>query len=194
MFKSLKNKISRAILGEQIRDWGVVYENRSGFFKERISLGLYQKDRQLILCLTYRYTSRISFNSYTFAIPVFDLDFFVATLRANYDQLCSLARLPAAAIRASDRLPFAQRLMIKIFFGLKGSKLLLDHRNPSTDETEFRFNGFITRKSVVKVLIQSDMDISQNEGHVISGDGLDAILCALSEYLRTGAERPRRSA
>jgi hypothetical protein len=86
------------------------------------------------------------------------------------------------AVNASDKLPFAQRMMIKVIHGLKASKLLMDYKNPATSKTEYRFYGYITRKSDKKILIQSDIDISQAEGHIISGEGLDAALRCLSDF------------
>jgi hypothetical protein len=43
MFKAVKKKLSQAILGKSIKDWGVVFEQKPGFFTEQIKLALYHK-------------------------------------------------------------------------------------------------------------------------------------------------------
>ena len=181
MAPTLRDRLATAIVGEGVHDWGIVFDRKPGFFRERIGLALREKDGQPVLTLTYKYSSVISYNAFTFAIPVFDLAAFVRELQAGYDRLRCLAGTQRGAGGETGALPLAQRLMIKVIHGIRASALLLDHRNPSTGETEYLFYGYVTRKSEIKVFIQSDLDIVNSNGHVISGEGFQAALNVLTE-------------
>lgn len=184
LYKGAARQLADVFLGEPVREWGVVYERQGCCFSEAISVDLYQKDALLILWLKSIYKSRISYNSYGFAITVHDLHDFVDTLQLRYEELCRLARMPRPmAANRHDRLPFVHRLLLKAIFGLRASKLLLDHRDPVSHETDYRFYGFVTRKSDKKIFIQSDLDISNRHGTVISGECLAATLQVLADFL-----------
>jgi hypothetical protein len=184
LYQSTKQKMTDVFLGEPVREWGVVYEQERRFFNEAISLDLYQKNGQLVLWLKSIYKSRISYNSYGFAINVYDLHNFVETLQSRYDALCRLANTPRPlAANPRDRLPLAHRLLIKAIHGIRASKLLLDHRDPVSNEMDYRFYGYVTRKSGKKIFIQSDLDISNGHGSVISGEGFAAALQVLAGFL-----------
>ena len=182
-----KERVAQAVNGRLVRDWGVVFDQKPGFFRERICLALRDQGGQPLLTLTYKYSSAISHNAFTFAIPVFDLSAFVNAMQLNYDHLRVLSISPRVDVGARDALPFAHRLLLKLIHGIRTSKLLLDLTNPKTHRTEYRFYAYVTRKSDIKVFIQSDLDISGAQGHVISGDGLLAALQVLAEYLEEGA-------
>jgi hypothetical protein len=184
MLGKIKKILTDTFVGDPVRDWGVVYEQPGAFFTEQIKLGLYLKDRQLNLLMTTVHKSRFSYNSYSLVIPVFDLQSFVDTLQARYEELCRLERRPraAVAIQSRDKLPFIHRMILKLIHGIRVSRLLLDLRNPRTRTTEYRFYGYITRNSERKVFLQSDMDISKSNGYVISGNGFAAVLQQLAEY------------
>ena len=184
LYKGVSQKMADVFLGEPVRGWGVVYEQAGHFFKETTSIDLYQKNGQPVLWLKVAYKSRISYNSYGFAINIHDLHHFVETLQARYRELSRLAGMARPrATRTRDKLPFAQRLLLKAIFGVRASKLLLDLRDPYTRATDYRFYGFVTRKSGKKIFIQSDLDISNGHGTVFSGGGLDAALQVLKDYL-----------
>ena len=185
MLGKIKQVLTDTFVGDPVRDWGVVYEQQGAFFTEQIKLGLYRKQQQLNIMLTAVYKSRISYNSFTLVIPVFDLQHFVDPLQTRYAELCRLARRPraGAALQSRDKLPFVHRMMLRLIHGIRASRLLLDLRNPRTRTTEYRFYGYITRNSKCKVFLQSDMDISQSNGQVISGDGFAAAVGRLSEYI-----------
>ena len=108
-----------------------------------------------------------------FARELFGLD--VADVRAQ--------RLTELEGEIVSKLPFAHRLLLKAIFGIRASKLLLDLRDPQTRATDYRFYGFVTRTSGKKIFIQSDLDISKGHGTVISGEGLEAALQVLQDYL-----------
>ncbi len=184
LFKGVSRKMADVFLGEPVREWGVVYEQAGRFFKETTSIDLYQKNGQAVLWLKVAYKSRISYNSYGFAINIHDLHHFVKTLQASCRELSRLAGMARPrATRTHDKLPFAHRLLLKVIFGVRASKLLLDLRNPHTRATDYRFYGFVTRTSGKKIFIQSDLDISKGHGTVISGEGLEAALQVLQDYL-----------
>jgi hypothetical protein len=180
-----KERIAQAVNGRLVRDWGVVSDRQPGFFRERICLALREQRGQPLITLTYKYSSRVSYTAFVFAIPVFDLPAFVNTMQLSYDRLLTLPTYPRAVFAGGrDALPFFHGLVLKLIHGVRVSMLLLDLTNPETQRTECRFYGYVTRKSDIKVFIQSDLDISTAKGHVISGDGLQAALQALAEYLR----------
>ena len=183
MFKRAKEILAETFLGDLVQDWGIVFR-KSNFFEETINLSLYQKDEHWVVWLVYKYKSSISYNSFGFGIPVYDLKQFVTTLQRHYEILCDMAvRKRYASSARYDRLPFFHRLLIRVIHGIRASKLLLDHKDPVKNSTEFRFYGYITRKSETKIFIQSDIDISQASGHIISGEGLRAALFALSQFI-----------
>lgn len=185
MFKRAREKLTETFFGELIRDWGTVFE-KSNFFEESIDLALYRKKSHWVVWMKYLYKSRISYNSYFFAIPVYDLQNFVTTLERRYQRLCQLAdRRRHEPPARNDRLPFIQRQVIRLIHGISASKLLLDLEDPVTKQSEYRFYGYVTRKSEIKVFIQTDPSISHSEGHIISGPGLDAVFSALSQFLET---------
>ncbi len=184
LYKGAAQQLADVFLGEPVREWGVVYEQQGRFFSEAIAVDLYQKDAQLVLWLKSIYKSRISYNSYGFAITVHDLHDFVDTLQSRYKELCRLAHMSRAIVdNRHDRLPFVHRLLLKAIFGLRASKLLLDHRDPVSHETDYRFYGFVTRTSDKRIFIQSDPNISNQHGTVISGECLAATLQVLADYL-----------
>jgi hypothetical protein len=184
LYHSAAEKMTGVFLGEPVREWGVVHKRQGTFYSESISVDLYRKNGQLILWLKTIYKSRFSYNSYGFAINIHDLHHFVETLQARYRELSRLAGMARPrATRTRDKLPFAHRLLLKAIFGVRSSKLLLDLRDPHTRETEYRFYGFVTRKSDPKIFIQSDLDISSRKGTVISGECLAAALQVLADYL-----------
>ena len=188
MLKAIRNKLTQAVLGDPVRDWGVVYEQQGRFFTEQINLGLYRKQRELSLWLRYAYKSRISYNTYGFQIPVYNLHNFVTVMQSRYAKLCSLAnRARPVSATASDRLPFFHRLMLRVIHGIRASLLLMDYTNPATHATEYRFYGYVSRNSAKKIFIQSDLDISRSSGHVISGEGLEAALAVLADAIESGA-------
>lgn len=184
MFERLKNQLSEAVLGELVEDWGDVYRSTGGFFEETTRLSLHRQRNHWVVWLGYKYKSAISYNQYGLGIDVHDLEGFVRTLRERYDDLCGAARggRPPTPAR-QDRLPFAHRAVLRVIHGLRTSRMLLDLKDPDTGRTEFRCYGYVTRKSEIKVFLQSDLDISNAAGHVISGAGLDAALQALSGFL-----------
>lgn len=188
LYQDAAQKMADVFLGEPLREWGVVHERQGSFYTESISIDLYRKDGQLILWLKTIYKSRFSYNSYGFAINIYDLHHFVETLQSRYRELTRLAGMARPrATRARDRLPFVHRLLIKAIFGIRASKLLLDLRDPDTRETDYRFYGFVTRKSDHKIFIQSERDISSREGTVISGECLAAALEVLAAFLDSEA-------
>ncbi len=140
-----------------------------------------------MLWLKAIYKSRISYNSYGFAINVHDLRNFVETLQSRYGELCRLARTPRPLpANTRDRLPLVHRLLLKAIFGVRASKLLLDLRDPDSQATDYRFFGFVTRKSENKIFIQSGLDISKSDATVISGEGFAAALQVLAGFLDSG--------
>ncbi|MDH3378475.1 MAG: hypothetical protein OEQ39_16160 [Gammaproteobacteria bacterium] len=183
MFKRTKEKFASVFLGDLVQDWGTVFR-KDNFFEETIDIALYRKKEHWVVWLVYKYKSVISYNKYGFGIPVWDLEQFATMLQSQHELLrnmCVHKRYVTATRR--DRLPFFHRLIIRAIHGLKASKLLLDHKDPVNKNTEYRFYGYITRKSAIKIFIQSDIDISKAHGHIISGEGLIAALCALSQFL-----------
>ena len=183
MFKKIKGLLTGAILGELVRDWDVVYCQQN-FFEEIIELSLYRKNDQWVVCLAYIYKSSISYNKFVFAIPVEDLASFVSTLLSRYDSLSKMSARKRKLLPARhDRLPFFHRQIIKLIHGLQTSKLLLDHKDPGTGDTEYRFFGYVTRKSDIKVFIQSQFEMSKSEGHIISGEGFLSALNVLAQFL-----------
>ncbi len=186
LLKGVKQKMADVFLGEPLREWGVVYEQRRRFFSEAISVDLYQNDGKPVLWLKATYKSRISYNSYGFAITVYELRDFVETLQSRYGELCRLAGTPRPmAVNPRDRLPLAHRLLIKAIHGIRASMLLLDYRDPVSNATDYRFYGYVTRKSDNKIFIQSGLDIANREGSVISGEGFAAALQVLADFLDT---------
>jgi hypothetical protein len=184
LYQSTAQAMADVFLGEPVREWGVVHERQGSFFNEAISIDLYRKNGQLILWLKSIHKSRISYNSSGFAITIHDLVDFVETLQSRYQELCRLAvssrpRTP----RAHDRLPLAHRLLLGVIFGIRASKLLLDHRDPGGGDADYRFYGFVTRKSKIRIFIQSDLDVSNRDGTVISGECLAAALEVLAAFL-----------
>ena len=181
---AFKKKFKNAFLGELIHDWGTVFSSE-GFFKESIDLSLRRENTHLVLWLTYLYKSSINYNKFSFGIPVWDLKHFTATLNRRYEELHNMsASQRYGKTLASDRLPFFHGLVCRAIHGVKASRLLIDNKNPFSRNTEYRLFGYITRKSDIKVLIQSDSDIANNNAHIVSGEGLRACTSVLSEYLR----------
>ena len=108
-------------------------------------------------------------------------------MQSRYALLCSLAnRARPVPATGSDRLPFFHRMMIRVIHGIRASLLLMDYKHPATHETEYRFYGYVTRKSDKKIFIQSDLDISHSSGNVISGEGLEAALEVLADAIESG--------
>jgi len=183
MFKHTKKKLASVFLGDLVQDWGTVFR-KENFFEETIDIALYRKEEHWVVWLVYKYKSPISYNRYGFGIPVWDLQQFATTLQSRHELLRNMSvRKRYVTSARCDRLPFFHRLIIRAIHGLKVSKLLLDHKDPVHKSTEYRFYGYITRKSEIKIFIQSDIDISNANGHIISGEGLNAALCALSQFL-----------
>ena len=183
---AVMGRLSQIFLGEAIRDWGVVFEEDRGMISERLQIGLYEKNRQLNLLLTVRFRTLGVPSLYAFQIPVAVLGSFVSTLQRRYDALYALTNRPEVTTpTASDRLPLPARVLLNLIHGIRASRLLLEHPDPSTRETAYRFYGYVTRKSDTKILLQSDIDISRAESHVISGNGFAAVLDVLAQYVDT---------
>jgi len=184
MFVTFKKKFKDAFLGELLHDWGTVFSSE-GFFRESIDLSLRREEKHLVLWLTYLYTSSISYNKFSFGIPVWDLQHFTETLNRRYERLheMSMSQRYGTTSRR-DKLPFFHGLLCRAIHGVKASRLLIDNKNPVSGNTEYRLFGYITRKSEIKILIQSDSDIANNNAHIISGEGLRACISLLLEDLR----------
>ena len=184
LYQGAARQLADVFLGDPVREWGVVHERPGRFFSEAISVDLYRQDGQLILWLKSIYKSRISYHSYGFAISVRDLRDFVDTLLSGYEALCRLARMPRPlTANRHDRLPFVHRLLLKAIFGIRTSKLLLDHGDRVSHENVYRIYGFVTRTADPKIFIQSELDISNQHGTVISGECLAAVLQVLADFL-----------
>ena len=184
MFGTFKKKFKDAFLGELIHDWGTVFSSE-GFFRESIDLSLRREKKHLVLWLTYLYRSSVSYNQFSFGIPIWDLKHFTATLNRRYERLHDMSvsqRYGTASAR--DKLPFFHGLLCRVIHGVKASRLLIDNKNPVSGNTEYRLFGYVTRKSEIKVLIQSGSDIANNNAHIISGEGLRACISMLTEHLR----------
>jgi hypothetical protein len=185
VFKKIKDKFTKAAIGSPVREWGLIFEQDRSLMNEKWDLSLYKKNELLVLLIKITFKNRISYNVRYYAIPMYDLRYFVSILGSRYNELCRMADSQRpVAMRAFDKLPLSQRWSISLIQGIKASKFLLDHKNPTTKKTDFLFYGYITKKSVKKILIQSDIDASQAEGLVVAGDGLNAALDVLSEYLK----------
>jgi len=186
LYERAAEKMADIFLGEPVREWGVIHVQPGRFFEEAISLDLYRKDNELVIWLKAIYKSSISYNTYGFAINVRDLRGFVDGLQSRYQELCRLARLPKLPMqRSRDRLPFVHRLIIKAIFGIRASRLLLDHRDPRSRKTDYSFYGVVTRGSEIRVFLQSDMDRANRNGTVISGEGFAAALGVLKDFLES---------
>lgn len=109
------------------------------------------------------------------------------TLQRKYSELCTVARARETIKPSeSDRLPRFYRILFKIAHGVKNSMLLLDHRNPKTGRTDFKFYGYVTRKSEKKIFVVSALDSFVGHAFVISGQALELSLFKLSEFIETG--------
>lgn len=183
MFGRIKDKLTNVILGELVQDWGTIFR-KEGFFEESIDLSLRREKKHWVVWLTYKYKSPISYNKYSFGIPVWDLDGFVANLQGRYDLLYEMSvRQRYGTTSRQDKLPFIHGLFCRAIHGIRASKLLIDLKNPTRNRTEYRLFGYITRKSEIKVFIQSEIDITNSKAHIISGEGFAAALSSLSEFL-----------
>jgi hypothetical protein len=184
LYRSVKEKVSDIFLGEPIKDWGEVHEHQGRFINETLSIGLYQKDDKLVLWLKTIHRSKLSYNSYDLAFNIDDIHQFVERSQTRYDQLCRLARSGKQFNpEARDRLPVAHRLILKVIFGIRASKLLFEQPEGRWGKAEDRFYGFVTRKSETRVYIMPEQSGSKQEGIVISGEGFAAVLSVLAEFL-----------
>lgn len=190
LYQSARRKISDIILGDPVKEWGEIYTDQGRFFRETLSMDLYQKNGQPVLWLKAVYKSSLSYNSYGFAFYPSDLNHFVERLRSRYDQFNRLYQCGGTIRRpdARDQLPIVHRWMIKAIYGIRYSQLLLDHSECQQGTSGYRFYAIVTRKPETKVLIFSERTSSKQEATVISGEGLAAALKVLADYLKSQAK------
>lgn len=191
LLKTTGKLVKDAVLGEMINDWGTIYLQEGKFATEQLKLGLYRKNQQLNLLLNITNKTFLGPNTWFIVFTNCNIPEFVSAIQSNYEGLRSMAcQSKSYSASPADRLPFSTRILLKLFFGLRGSKLLLD--TTPTDDI-YKIYGFITRNRKLKVLIAPNY-ISSDAGNVVSGDGFCAVIDTLWAYINEQAIMENRQA
>jgi hypothetical protein len=181
MLGKLKEKLTGALFGELVRDWGEVSNESGALFNEQLSVALYEKDRRKNICLTYNFGSA---NKQILCFAVGDLRQFVSTLARRLDEFEQMAGSPGPAPTVgSNKLPFFQRIVATVIYGVKASRLLVDRKSRSAGGAEVTMYGYLTRRDDTKVLIQCDS--GANSSLIVSAAGIRAMARALAEHVES---------
>ena len=179
--RSITQFVKDKVLGDPAQDWGVVYLKEGRFATEQLKLALYKKDKKFNLVLNITYKTMLGPNTWSLVFSDVNLPEYVEKLESNYTAFCKMTYQPEKySATGEDKLPFSTRLLLKLLFGFRGSKLLLD---TTSNDDMFKIYGFITRSRTRKVLIAPNY-ISSNSGNVISGEGLKTVIDTLSAYIK----------
>lgn len=177
----LKKFVKDKVLGDPVQDWGVVYLQQGRFATEQLKLALYKKNEKLNLVLNITYKTLLGPNTWLIVFSDVTLPEYVEKLESNYTVFCNMMyQSRKYSATSEDKLPFSTRLLLKLLFGFRVSKLLLD---TTLYKDIFKIYGFITRSQKRKVLIAPNY-ISSDSGNIISGEGFKAIIDTLSTYIK----------
>ncbi len=189
MFGRIKAQLTQTFFGDLVKDWGVVSTDDRSFYTEDLSLALYDRKGRHNLVLSYHQKSSFNSNRFFFSFPVGDLGGFANGFTKRWHELERVKSNPRMAPTVGpNKLPFVHRLILGVMHGVKLSRLLLDHSDPDDGDLEIRMYGYVTRKGDTKVFIQSDLDASQGRGHVVSGEGMRAVMEVLGDYAKERAD------
>jgi len=186
----IKDALTGAILGDLVKDWGVISQESGALFNEQLKLALYAKDDRDVVCMTYDFGST---NKQMLSFGVGDLRQFASTLQSRMNEVDRIAghsgNVPTAG---RNKLPFLPGLMAKVLHGVKASRLLVDDGDRSSGSPDIRMHAYVSRKSDVRVVLH--VDAGDNSSHLVSGAGIRAMAQILADHVGLQAEAEERSA
>ncbi len=184
MLGKIKDALTGAILGELVKDWGVISHESGALFNEQLKLALYAKDGRDILCLTYDFGSA---NKQMLSFEVGDLRQFTSTLQTRMEEVDRIAGHPGNVPTAGrNKLPFLPGLMAKVLHGVKASRLLVDDGDRSSGSPDIRMHAYVSRKNDVRVVLH--VDAGDNSSQLVSGAGIRAMAQVLADHVGLQAE------
>lgn len=190
MLGKIKDALTGAVLGEVVKEWGVISDESGALFNEQLKLTLYAKDGRDVVCMAYDFGSA---NKQLLSFGVGDLRQFASTLQTRMAEVDRIAGHPGNVPTAGrNKLPFFPGLVAKVIHGVKASRLLVDEGDRSSGSPSIRMHAYVSRKNDVRVVLH--INAGDNSSQLVSGAGIRAMAQVLADRVGLHAEAEEQSA